>query len=697
MAIIKCRKIKRPIKINPFIVLGLPKDANSSKTKAKFREKLAQSRNDDESRAKICLAYDIIVNKQFYIECEKDTYRIDFKNYKFSRFIKVYYYCIIGDCHSLIQEIEEKEELLEFKDPLERNLLYIAARNGHTSICEYLINKGINVNEIQKTGSTALHGAAYYGQIKVVKVLLDYGAKTNIKNNFGHLPIDEAMTEEIKNVLKESGEDKLLQLYQSLLSENIAYKLIPINHNGTDIGKKIMCKLINLPKQYESLNIKEKWIPAWHGTNFTCLKSIAKIGLKPAGGKSKEGEEIKVCVSHIGRMKTFEKIKDWANAIFVSPSIFYSAYESYSKEIAINNELYKILVEVRVKPNSFTEHKCTCQRYVRKKNEPEMIEYRISPDNETDVQVISLSFIKSEFFKKVTSYEDGNFLSENNFNRNKIKEIKRNNPEKINSVQLLILKSVCKINISDRLGSGFFIKLFKGDKTFYCLMTNEHLINDDIIKSKKSIIIIYNNELNSTIITLNKENRFIQSFLLLDITIVEILNERDNIDKSYFLQPCLDNPSDLKDKNIFIQSFNGFSRDFSFGEILKIDKYKFFFDGNTEIRFSGSPIFLEDCFKVIGISVGCYRHRNIGNMIFPIINWINGNEIYYKDQYEGEYVNDKFEGKGKYTYITGNYYIGEFKNGKRNGKGKQFYKNGDLMHEGNWVDDIFISKTCPLK
>ena len=558
MAVIKCRKITRPIKINPFIVLGLPKDANALITKAKFREKLAEARNDDELRAKICLAYDIIVNKQFYKEVEKDTYKINFDDFKLSIFIKVYYFCIIGDCHSLIQEIEEKEKLLEFKDPLERNLLYIAARNGHTNICEYLINKGINVNEIQKTGSTALHGAAYYGQINAVKVLLGYGAKTNIKNNFGHLPIDEAMTEEIKNILKESGENKLLELYQSLLSKNIAYKLIPINYKGTDIGKKIMCKLINLPKQYESLNIEDKWIPAWHGTNFTCLKSIAEKGLQPAGGKSSKGEEITVCVSHIGRNKTFEGKKDWANAIFVSPSIFYSAYESYSKEIAINNELYKVLVEVRVKPNSFTEHKCTCPRYVRKKNEPEMLEYRISPENEKDVQVISLSFIKSEFFKKLTFYKDGNFLSENNFNENKIIEIKINNPEKIRSDQLLILKSVCEIRLSDRSrrGSGFFIKLFKGDKSFYCLMTVKHLINDNIINSKESIVIIYNNGSNSISITLNKENRFIQSFSQLDITIVEILKEKDNIDESYFLQPYLDNINDLKEKTINIQCFD---------------------------------------------------------------------------------------------------------------------------------------------
>ena len=46
------------------------------------------------------------------------------------------------------------------------------------------------------------------------------------------------MNQEIKDALKESEEDKLLELYQSLLSKNIAYKLMPINQSGTDIGKK---------------------------------------------------------------------------------------------------------------------------------------------------------------------------------------------------------------------------------------------------------------------------------------------------------------------------------------------------------------------------------------------------------------------------------------------------------------------------
>jgi hypothetical protein len=43
MAIIKYNQIKRPIKINPFLVLGLPKNPSAAQTKAKFREKLAEA------------------------------------------------------------------------------------------------------------------------------------------------------------------------------------------------------------------------------------------------------------------------------------------------------------------------------------------------------------------------------------------------------------------------------------------------------------------------------------------------------------------------------------------------------------------------------------------------------------------------------------------------------------------------------
>ena len=62
------------------------------------------------------------------------------------------------------------------KDNLGRSLLYLSARNGYLDICKYLLEKGAKVNETQSTGSTPLHAASYYGNKKIVELLLEYGA-----------------------------------------------------------------------------------------------------------------------------------------------------------------------------------------------------------------------------------------------------------------------------------------------------------------------------------------------------------------------------------------------------------------------------------------------------------------------------------------------------------------------------------------
>ena len=392
-------------RVNPFLTLGLPRGASPSQTKKVFREKLIEARNDADLRARICLAYDVIVNKDYYDECEKDTFKL--KKDLIKSWTVAYYYTVVGNSYNLIKEIEDNPLLLNYKDPLKRNLLYIAARNGHTRICEYLINKGMEINDIQSTGSTPLHGAVYYGQTNVVKLLLNYGAKTNIKNNFNHFPIDEASIDEIKNLLKETEEDPIVNLFNTLKNKNIAKSLIPISSQGNIIAKKITCKLNNLPNNHKFDDVNNEWITAWHGTNFTCLESIAEIGLKPAGGALKDGQELKVCISHISREKTVDKIKDWANAIFVSPSIFYCGYPAYAKEISSKNETFRVLVETRVKPKSYYERTSTCPKYVPKIDEPKNLEYRIEPKNEKDVQVVSLTFVKDDFFKKAKHFSEG--------------------------------------------------------------------------------------------------------------------------------------------------------------------------------------------------------------------------------------------------------------------------------------------------
>ena len=43
-------------------------------------------------------------------------------------------------------------------------------------------------------------------------------------------------------------------------------------------------------------------------------------------------------------------------------------------------------------------------------------------------------------------------------------------------------------------------------------------------------------------------------------------------------------------------------------------------------------------------------------------------------RYEGDYIDNKFEGNGKLIFADGHYYIGQFKNNLANGKGPYLMK-----------------------
>ena len=54
-------------------------------------------------------------------------------------------------------------------------------------------------------------------------------------------------------------------------------------------------------------------------------------------------------------------------------------------------------------------------------------------------------------------------------------------------------------------------------------------------------------------------------------------------------------------------------------------------------------------------------------------------------KYEGNFVNDKYEGIGKYIYENGEYYVGQLLNDNKHGKGTEFYKNGNIKYDGYFV------------
>jgi hypothetical protein len=90
-------------------------------------------------------------------------------------------------------------------------------------------------------------------------------------------------------------------------------------------------------------------------------------------------------------------------------------------------------------------------------------------------------------------------------------------------------------------------------------------------------------------------------------------------------------------------------------------------------------------------------YGNDGN--YYIGSWIDDNEegkgVYQfgnGDRYEGEFIKGFFSGFGIYYYKKGGRYEGLWSEGKKNGKGKEFDVNGNVTHDGKFVNSEFIEE-----
>ena len=200
-----------------------------------------------------------------------------------------------------------------------------------------------------------------------------------------------------------------------------------------------------------------------------------------------------------------------------------------------------------------------------------------------------------------------------------------------------VSKSLCKIEFGNKTATGFLIKLFKEGKEFFCMMTCEHVITREMIKQRKTISFYYDSiDAKAKEIKLDPNKRFIQDFVRLyeiddnidiniDITVIEILPE-DNIYKEFYLtlnEDYINSYDSLKDQEIAIIQYPKGNLKYSYGKIKKIDKYEITHTANTEYGASGSPIFLVNTIKVVGIHTSGDKKKseNYGYCIGPIYNF----------------------------------------------------------------------------
>jgi len=101
-----------------------------------------------------------------------------------------------GDLEECQRLVESSDDPIDVDEPgaSDRRALHRSSGAGHLDCTKYFLEKGAELDAIDKSGRTALHWAAIAGHIEVVKLLLDSGAnillETTSKFNVLHLVVE---------------------------------------------------------------------------------------------------------------------------------------------------------------------------------------------------------------------------------------------------------------------------------------------------------------------------------------------------------------------------------------------------------------------------------------------------------------------------------------------------------------------------
>jgi ankyrin repeat protein len=94
---------------------------------------------------------------------------------KYERFIQE------NNAVRLKREIEKKPEVIHFKDEFDRSLLLLAILHGSCDSVVVLVDSGMDINQLNKGGQSALMYAAFYNRLEIAEYLLDKGAMVSTR------------------------------------------------------------------------------------------------------------------------------------------------------------------------------------------------------------------------------------------------------------------------------------------------------------------------------------------------------------------------------------------------------------------------------------------------------------------------------------------------------------------------------------
>jgi len=129
--------------------------------------------------------------------------------------------------------------------------LYMAVDKKHKPIVEYLISKGVNVNE--KNGldnGSALYLASYNGSLEIVTMLVDAGADVHLKPIHGYSPLYAAFENKHKPIMEyliskgarvdeKNGPGEITVLYQACTDSSLDIDIVNLFVDaGADVNSK---------------------------------------------------------------------------------------------------------------------------------------------------------------------------------------------------------------------------------------------------------------------------------------------------------------------------------------------------------------------------------------------------------------------------------------------------------------------------
>ena len=196
-----------------------------------------------------------------------------------------------------------------------------------------------------------------------------------------------------------------------------------------------------------------------------------------------------------------------------------------------------------------------------------------------------------------------NTINKSGYESSKIKENYDGDTAKVpvNDIPKII-KSICKVIYKENnilfQGTGFFMLI----NDIKYLITNYHNIKENLISQIINIEIFNNHKIS---MKLDINNRHIQFFKNIDITIIEIKESDDIIKDIDFLNYDLNyigGYEQYKNMDIFTLEYSKDEIDVITGKIKDIlNDFEFKHNIHTEQASSGSPIILSNSLKVIGI------------------------------------------------------------------------------------------------